>query len=435
MEPSQLKHKDMFTQFGVGVESECGKLDIVLMHRPGREFHRLTKDNLDELLFDAIPIIEEAHRSHDYYTKYLRDQGVCVLYVRDLLRETLISSGEARSMLIEGIVAHSYYSESDQKQAATALQQWLSERTPEQLSEDAICGVAFSKDELGNSVHAQILLEANKPNSKFLIPPLPNLLFTRDLFSIIEKNVFIWQMAKPARRNEPLLVRIIFKFHPYLSTSGLKIVEWQKKNANDEFPTIEGGDVAYLGQGILMIGCSERTNRAGIEELTSTRLFHQVIAIMIPHKRDYMHLDTVLSSVGKHAFTLHGPLADKMEVCTVENQSASENISSKPRWISHGSDLRQSLRNLLNNPRLTFYDAEDEETSVDDQRQCHHNVFVIDNCHVATYAGGDPKKSIITQMTRNNVCRVIQIPSEGLVDGGGGTHCITNAIRRQANKM
>ncbi|CAF3077600.1 unnamed protein product [Rotaria sp. Silwood2] len=431
MKASGSKKKDTITEFGVGVESECGKLDIVLMHRPGRELLRLNKDNLHDLLYDAVPDINETHYSHDSFSQYLRDHGTHVLYLADLLHETLTFSDKARDTLIKGIVAHSYFNDRNQQTATMALQQWLIERTSEQLTEDVIAGVACSKEELGASEHTQTLLDANDPTNQFVIPPLPNLLFMRDGFSIIEKNVFIWEMAKPARRNEPLLLRVIFQYHPYLSTSGLKIVEWQTKSDNDELPTVEGGDVAYLGQGILLIGCSERTNRTGIEHLACTGLFRQVIAIIIPPRRTYMHLDTVLSSVGKHAFTLHGPLAETMEVFTVENQSINNNIFSKPKWVSHGCNVRQALQKILDDPKLIFYDAEDEETSIHEQQQCRHNVIVIDDCHVMTYAGGDPEKGIITQMTRNNICQVGQVPSQGLSEGGGGVHCMTNGIRRR----
>ncbi|CAF3449305.1 unnamed protein product [Rotaria sp. Silwood1] len=432
MKASGSRTKNIITEYGVGVESECGKLDIVLMHRPGRELLRLNKDNLHDLLYDAVPNINETHQSHDFFSQYLRDHGTQVLYLTDLLCETLTFSDKARDTLINGIVAHSYFSDSNHQEAAMVLQQWLLERTPEQLTEDVIAGVSCTQDELGTSEHAQTLLKANDPTNQFVIPPLPNLLFMRDGFSIIEKNVFIWEMAKPARRNEPLLLRVIFQYHPYLSTSGLKIVEWEKITDNDEFPTIEGGDVAYLGQGILLIGCSERTNRTGIEELACTGLFRQVIAVIIPPRRTYMHLDTILSSVGKHAFTLHGLLAETMEVFTVENQNINDKTLLKPKWVSYGCNVRQALRKILDDPKLTFYDAEDEETSIHEQQQCRHNVVVIDDHHIMTYGGSDPEKGIVTQMARNGACQVGQVPPQGLSEGGGGVHCMTNAIRRRA---
>lgn len=426
-------NKDMITKYGVGVRSECGKLDIVLMHRPGKELLRLTTENLEELLYDAIPNIKETHRSHDKFAQYLRDQGVHVLYVKELLRETLASSEQARQTLINGIICNSTLKDNDGQKFLKPLRQWLLNRKPEQLGEDVIKGVVHSRAELGSSTAAQSLLDISSLDGKFIVPPLPNLVFTRDAFSIIEKNVFIWHMAKPARRNEPLIMRVIFQYHPQLSTSGLQIVEWQTTNNNLNPATIEGGDVAYLGEGVLLIGSGERTNHAGIEALARTGLLRQVIAVILPPQRDYMHLDTVLSSVGRHAFTLHSRLAKIMEVFTVHMHDAdnNNNVHSNVEWTSHGCDVRQVLSILLNDD-LTFYDAEDEETSIHEQRDCRHNVVVIDDGHVMTYAGGDPKKGVVARMTRNNECHVGLVQTQGLLEGGGGMHCMTNAFCRRA---
>jgi arginine deiminase len=432
MEGFGSKSKDILAEYGASVESECGKLDVVLMHRPGRELLRLRTDNHDYLLYDALPNITETHQSHDIFSQYLRDHGAHVLYLTNLLSETLGSSREAQEKLIDGIIAHSPLNHNNQQQGLIALQQWLLNRTYEQLAEDVVAGVAYSKDELGTSDQAQILLDLNNSTQEFVIPPLPNLLFMRDGFSIIEKNVFIWQMAKPARRNEPLLLRIIFQYHPYLSNSGLQIIEWQENNDTNEYPTIEGGDVAYIGKGVILIGCSERTNRVAIESVARTGFFHQVIAINIPPSRSYMHLDTILSTVSRHAFTLHGLLAEKMEVFTVETRDDNNNMYSKPKWISHGCNVREGLRKLLGDPGLIFYDATDVETSIEEQRQCRHNVVVIDDYHVVTYGGSDSKKGIITQMNDSTLCQVGPIPPQGLSEGGGGVHCMTNAIRRRA---
>ena len=424
--------KDIIAKCGVGVRSECGKLDIVLMHRPGEELLRLTENNLQDLLFDAIPDINSTHQSHDIFSQYLRDHGVHVLYVKELLRETLEFSNQACQMLISGIISNCLWKANRQPEALKAFEEWLLTREPDQLVEDVIAGVAFSQNELGFSSAAESLINMGNFNNRFIIPPLPNLLFTRDAFSVIENNVFIWHMAKPARRNEPLIMRVIFQYHPQLSTSGLKIVEWQTTDIDRKLGTIEGGDVAYLGDGVLLIGCGERTNRRGIEALARTGLFRQVIAVDLPPQRDYMHLDTVLSSVGQHAFTLHGPLTNIMEVFTVDTHDANNNLYPKPKWASHGRDIRQVFQILLNDNDLKFYDAQDEETSIDEQRDCRHNVLVIDDCHVMTYAGGHLEKGVVARMTQNNVCRVGLIPTTGLLEGGGGAHCMTNAICRRS---
>ncbi|CAF1442590.1 unnamed protein product [Adineta ricciae] len=429
---SPILPRHAWNKNGVGVQSECGKLDVVLMHRPGQELRRLTKTNIEQLLFDAVPDVNQTQKSHDAFVKCLRTNGVHVLYMKDLLTQTLVNSYDACQTLIDGIISNYSLKSKRQQELLTAVRQWLGNRTAKQLADDIVHGVTRTHHELGSSAAAQTIFKETNSDTEFIIPPLPNLLFSRDAFSVIEKNVFIWNMAKPARRNEPLIYRVIFQYHPQLSTSGLKIVEWQTTIAEQQMATVEGGDVAYLGQGILMIGCGERTNRLAIEALARTGVFEQIIAVMIPPQRDYMHLDTVLSSVGKNAFTLHGPLAYKMDVFTVETHDDNNNKFINPKWILYGCDVRAALRKLLNNNSLRFYDAVDEATSIEEQRECRHNVVAIDDYHVVTYAGGNPEKGIVNQMTRNGACSVDVIPSQGLLEGGGGAHCMTNAIRRRS---
>ncbi|CAF2471305.1 unnamed protein product [Rotaria sp. Silwood2] len=417
----------------VGVESECGKLDIVIMHRPGDELLRLNNDNIETLLFDNIPNLNESQQSHDIFTKYLRDNGTHVLYIRELLEETLVSSKQACQTLIDGIVAHSSLNYSYQSsQAKLFLYQWLYERTPVQLVDDIIRGVTCSLNQLGISKSAKTLLKiCDKSINEFIIPPLPNLLFTRDAFSIIEKNVFIWKMAKHARQNEPLIYRVIFKYHPYLSISDLNLIEWENQCYNDEKVSAEGGDIAYLGNGILLIGCSERTNRAGIESIALTDIFQRIIVVTLPAQREFMHLDTIISSINPHAFTLHSALNNSMQVFTVEIKDKNNKFVEKPKWISHGFDVRQSLRYLLNKPDLIFYDALDKITSVKEQRDCCLNVLSIDEYHIVTYADGDSNRGIVAAIKHNDTtCKIGLIPTKGLLEGGGGTHCMTNALRR-----
>ncbi|CAF3738172.1 unnamed protein product [Rotaria sp. Silwood1] len=415
----------------VGVYSESGKLDAVLMHRPGREIERLTPENKDILLFDNIPNIDETHRSHDAFADALRKENVQVFYVLDLLRETLEHSPQARTMLIDGIVDHSDLSN---KEVSSALSQFLHSLTPTQLAHTVVEGLLCTEEELSHSGSLKsILLKARSLKDEFLIPPLPNLLFTRDSFSIIEKNVFIWRMAKPARRNEPLIMRVIFTFHTFhehLSLRGIHVVDWETHT--DSTATVEGGDVAYIGHGTLLIGNGERTNRAGIEGIERTGLFRRVIAIELPENRDYMHLDTVMSSVGRHSFICHSHLAQQLTVYTVQTPREE---GAKTEWLSHGKDVRKALRHLLSDVELKFYDAADEATSIAEQHQCRDNMLCLGNQTVITYAGGDPINGIINQLEhdRQHPCHVETFPSKGLIEGCGGAHCMTNALHRLEN--
>ncbi|CAF3054008.1 unnamed protein product [Rotaria sp. Silwood2] len=333
-------------------------------------------------------------------------------------------------MLIDGIVNHSGFSQ----EASNALAEFLHSLTPTQLAHTAVEGLACTEEELSSGGSSKsILLNACSSNDAFLVPPLPNILFTRDSFSIMEKSVFIWRMAKPARRNEPLIMRVIFTFHTphaHLSFKGLHVVDWETRA--DSTATVEGGDVAYLGHGTLLIGNGERTNRAGIEAIERTHLFRQVIAVELPENRDYMHLDIVLSSVGRHSFICHSHLAHQLAVYTVQTPKEGDG---QTEWLLHGHDVREALRHLLCDADLKFYDAADEATSIAEQHQCRDNMLCVCNQTVITYAGGDPIKGVFHQMThdKSRPCHVDTFPSQGLIEGCGGAHCMTNPLHRSEN--
>src|SRR3954470_1127472 len=82
-----------------GVSSEVGPLATVMLHRPGNELRRLTPRNNDELLFDGVPWVTRAQAEHDAFADVLRARGVEVLYLRDLLEETLAVE-EARDAML-----------------------------------------------------------------------------------------------------------------------------------------------------------------------------------------------------------------------------------------------------------------------------------------------------------------------------------------------
>ncbi|CAF1488194.1 unnamed protein product [Rotaria sp. Silwood1] len=333
-------------------------------------------------------------------------------------------------MLINGIVKNRGLSE----EASVALAQFLHNLTPERLAHTAVEGLACNEEELSdNGSTKQVLLDACSSKDEFLVPPLPNLLFTRDSFSIIGKFIFIWRMSKPARRNEPLIMRVIFTFHTahaHISLKGTQVIDWEAHA--DPMATVEGGDIAYLGHGTLLIGMGERTNRAGIEAIERTGLFHRVIAIQLPENRDYMHLDTVMSSVGHHSFICHSHLAQALPVYTVQTPKVE---GAKTEWLQHGTDVRAALRHLLADVELKFYDAADESTSIAEQHECRDNMLCLGDQSVVTYAGGDPVKGVINQMEHDpqRPCHVETFPSQGLIEGCGGAHCMTNALRRSPN--
>ena len=71
------------------VKSEVGKLRKVIVHRPGLEHTRLTPNNAEELLFDDVLWVKQAKSEHDAFCETMRDRGVEVLEVEQLLADVL----------------------------------------------------------------------------------------------------------------------------------------------------------------------------------------------------------------------------------------------------------------------------------------------------------------------------------------------------------
>ena len=165
----------------------------------------------------------------------------------------------------------------------------------------------------------------NVDKNEFVIPPLPNLLYIRDSFSIINQKVFIWNMFYDVRKNETLLIKLIFQFNKQFSS--LSIYDWKQSNENKNL-TIEGGDIAYLGSNILLIGLSERTNQNSIEILFKTNLFQKIFVVKLPSQRVYMHLDMILSQISRNIFTFHQPLQQNIEIFHLQKVFLSSTISS-----------------------------------------------------------------------------------------------------------
>jgi arginine deiminase len=81
----------------LGVHSEAGKLHKVMVCSPGLAHQRLTPTNCDELLFDDVLWVSQAKRDHFDFTTKMRERGIEVVEMHNLLTET-VSIPEASSL-------------------------------------------------------------------------------------------------------------------------------------------------------------------------------------------------------------------------------------------------------------------------------------------------------------------------------------------------
>jgi arginine deiminase len=282
------------------VGSEVGTLRRVVLHRPDLELRRLTPGNKDELLFDDLPWVRRARDEHDAFAAALRERGIGVLYLQELLAETLEIDGVSARLIDETLRDVDLG-----PRLRHGLREWLSELPSGRLAQVLIGGVAL--DELPFSPGG---LAAAVDGLALVVPPLPNHLFTRDTSCWVYGGVSVNHMAYPARRREALHVDAIYRRHPLFAGSHKEM--WS--DGMDGAARLEGGDVLVLGRGALLVGMGERT-RPGAVEALAQRLFdaravREVLAVDLPKQRSCMHLDTVLTMLDADACTIYPEIVD-----------------------------------------------------------------------------------------------------------------------------
>jgi arginine deiminase len=281
-----------------GVDSEVGRLRTVMLHRPGPELKRLTPRNNDKLLFDGIPWISRAQDEHDAFAQALRDREVEVLYLTELLTETL-ESETAREHAIAGAMSSLHLGDTLRSYLDAALH----DQSPAELCSFLTAGVRNDEVRGGHGLVTSLLA-----HDDFLIDPLPNLLFTRDSSVWIRDRVAITSLTMPARERETQLTELIYTEHPrFVGTP--TIHGWQREH-------VEGGDVLLLAPGVIAVGVGERTTPAGAERLArqvlGAELAHTVLAVPIAQERATMHLDTVCTMVDEDKIVMYPNVADSL---------------------------------------------------------------------------------------------------------------------------
>ena len=285
------------------VDSEVGRLRAVLLHRPGAELSRLTPRNNDRLLFDGVPWVARAQEEHDAFAERLRDHGVLVFYLTELLTDVL-SLPAARTDTIDAVLRDPRLGDD----LGAVVRAHLAGLHPDELCEVLIGGMLRS--ELPSGVGLPYALLGDQD---FVVDPLPNALFTRDSSVWLREQVAVTSLAMPARQRESSLTGAIYAHHPMFNAPKLLFAP--------DLEPLEGGDVLLLGPGVLAVGVGERTTPAGAERLArqafARDLADRVLAVPIAQDRATMHLDTVCTMVDRDAMIVYPNIADGLVAYTL----------------------------------------------------------------------------------------------------------------------
>ena len=418
----------MTTTFGV--HSEVGKLRKVMVHRPDLSLRRLTPANHDELLFDDVLWVERAQYEHDQFVARMRDRGVEVFYFQDLLTDALRATEEGRRRLIE-VVASEY---TVGVSLVDEVRNVLWNLAPDVLAKHLIGGLTVAESGLDLAKFREFSLGAAAldDTSAFILPPLPNTLFTRDSSCWIYGGVSINPMYWPARRLEAYNVAAIYRGHPMFADADFEF--WYPPRGDDgrfnisDFgrSSLEGGDVQPIGNGTVLIGLSERSQARMIEQIARA-LFakgqaERVIAVVMTKDRAHMHLDTVFTMLDRDKVTIYPKVMNQVRAISLRPGGSDGRFH-----VTEEAGFLPAVADAMGVKELRVVETGgDEYQQAREQWDDGNNVVALEPGVVVAY---ERNTSTIAAM-RNAGVEVIAIEGFELGKGRGGGHCMTCPLER-----
>ena len=399
----------------VNIKSEIGKLQAVILHRPGRELLNITPEIMADLMFDEMPYLDEAQKEHDNFAEILQKQGCKVYYLEDLAAES-ITDESIRQEFID-----TYLQEADiaVPREMHLLQQYLYSLNNYDLVLKMMEGMRKNELPLYNKT---TLVEMTEKRSFFVTEPMPNLYFTRDPFAFVGNGVSLNHMWSVTRRRETLFGRMIFRYHPLFRQENLPL--WYDRH---DGLSIEGGDIIVLSDKVVAVGVSQRTTAKGVMHLAHNLLtggsgYETVLALTIPKSHAFMHLDTVFTMVDRDLFTLHPQVDETLEIYALTLRGKEIHTDFL------GNDLQAVLKRYLHIPAVKLI-REGKGTVMDairEQWSDGYNTLAISPGEAVVY---DRNVYTNEELDRYGV-KLHVLRSGELSRGRGGPRCMSMPLSR-----
>ncbi len=409
----------------INVTSEIKPLKEVLVHRPGRELLNLTPDTLQRLLFDDIPYLKVAQAEHDEFVQILRDNGIKVFYLEDLMAETLDTSPEVKEKFLKqfikeaGVITPKYRD--------LLFEYLMTYEDNKEFVLKTMEGVQISELDREKRVMEKSLVDLVTEETSFIADPMPNLYFTRDPFASIGSGVSLNKMYSVTRNRETIYAEYIFNYHPKY--------RGQIERYYDRYDEchIEGGDVLNLNSHILAIGISQRTEAGAIDQIAKNIFKNKnckidtILAFNIPESRAFMHLDTVFTQIDVDKFTYHPGIMETLQVFEItegNDPDSDEDLNVK--------EIKDSLDRILTKylgREITLIPCAggDKISAEREQWNDGTNTLCISPGVVVVYN----RNNITNDILRQHGIKVIEMNSAELSRGRGGPRCMSMPLVRE----